>query len=100
GLVYPHNIELQLADEYGLTAVALFVALVAFAWSYRRRAWRLGWRAESVTIGALLLVLVVDAQVSHGLNDTRPMWLAFGLAFASRRFGASERASAGAPEPR
>ncbi|MDQ6915185.1 MAG: O-antigen ligase family protein, partial [Actinomycetota bacterium] len=55
GLVYPHNIELQLADEYGLTAVALFVALVAFAWSYRRRAWRLGWRAESVTIGALLL---------------------------------------------
>jgi O-antigen ligase len=85
GLVYPHNIELELADEHGLLTVALLLALVVAAWRARRAAYRMGWKAESAVVGALIVVLFFDAQVSHGLNDSRPMWLAFGLALALPR---------------
>jgi len=85
GLVYPHNVELELAAEYGLLAAFLFLVIVVMAWRARRRAWRQGLHPEAVTVGALLVVLLFDAQVSHGLNGSRPLWLALGLALALPR---------------
>lgn len=83
--VYPHNIELELADEYGLPAVALLLVLVVAAWRARRVAWRNGWVIESAIVGALLILLLFDAQLSHDITSSRPLWLIFGLALALAR---------------
>jgi len=92
GLVYPHNVELELAAENGLPALAIFLALLGAAWLARRRAPR-GLRNESIAVGALTIVALVDAQVSHGLNDSRPLWLSLGLGFAVGRMVVRSRPS-------
>jgi O-antigen ligase len=88
GLVYPHNIELELADEYGILALGLFAALVAGAWRARRRAAIGPHRLEALVAGALILVYLVDAQVSLSVNENKLLWFALGLALALPRLRA------------
>jgi hypothetical protein len=99
GLAYPHNIELHLAVNFGLPTLSLFLLLVGAAWSARRRALRYGWRAESIGVGMLMIILVADSQVSNGLNNSpsRCMWLAFGLALVLPRLAAAAPRAQPAP---
>ncbi len=89
-LVYPHNIELHLAVNFGLPAVGLFVLLMLASWSARRRALAYGWRLESIILAMLMIILVTDSQVSNGLNNSpsRCMWLIFGLSLLLPRMAA------------
>ena len=85
GLVYPHNLELELAVEYGIAAAFTMVAILGCAWVARRRALTGELAGEAVFVGALFIVLFVDAQVSHGLNGSRPLWLVLALCFVLAR---------------
>jgi O-antigen ligase len=103
GLVYPHNIELHLAVNFGLPAVGLFVILLIASWLARRRALAYGWRAESIILGVLMIIMVTDSQVSNGLNNppSRSMWLILGLSLMLPRLAqAAPRTAADRGTPR
>ena len=97
GLVYPHNIELELAAEYGYLAVALFLVLIIGSWRARKRAMATSLRIESSIVGAMMIVLFLDAQVSHDLNGSRPLWLVLGLSVGL--LGGRVHLSRAAPTP-
>jgi O-antigen ligase len=81
---YPHNIELEIASEYGIPGLALFVSLVVAAWVATKRT--LGRDRYSVVLARSIMVLfLVEAQVSEGLNGNRLLFFALGLCFAASR---------------
>jgi len=81
---YPHNIELEIAAEYGIAGLALFVGLVVSAWIATKRA--LGRDRCSVVLARSMKVLfLIEAQVSEGLNGNRLLFFALGLCFAASR---------------
>ena len=82
---YPHNLILEYGTEQGIPAVALFVFLFVAAWlsllrSHVRRT------PEAAIVGALLILYGVEALVSFGPNESRPLWFALGLALALPHF--------------
>lgn len=81
---YPHNIILEFAAEEGLIAAALFVALVAAAWTARRN---LPPQAtpELLYSGSLMVLLLLESMVSFDINRNRLLWFALGLSFAVSR---------------
>jgi O-antigen ligase len=81
---YPHNVELEIAGEYGIPGLALFVSLVVAAWIATKRS--LGRHRPSLILARSTMVLfLVEAQVSEGLNGNRLLFFALGLCFAASR---------------
>ncbi|MDZ4232633.1 MAG: O-antigen ligase family protein [Dietzia sp.] len=80
GLVYPHNVLLEIAGEAGLFAALVFVGVVAWAiWRLWRRGETLG---DKLTL-ALLVYFLVNALVSGDINSNRGLWLFLGVAVAA-----------------
>jgi hypothetical protein len=84
GLNHPHNILLQLADEQGLLAVVLFLTVTVAAWRARRLAPGGLGSPEAIAAGGLIVFLLVQALASLDINQDKPLWFAYGLAFALR----------------
>jgi hypothetical protein len=84
GLNHPHDILLQLADEQGIPAVALFASLFVCAWRARRFAASGRSGPEAIVVGAFIIFLFIEALVSLDLNQDKPLWFFLGLAFALR----------------
>lgn len=82
---YPHNIALEYGSELGLPGLALFVGLFVAAWfglshpAARRT-------PEAAICGALLILFGMEALVSFGPNESRPLWFAMGFALALPHF--------------
>lgn len=81
-VIHPHNLLLELGSEFGVVAIGLFLALVVAAWRALSRApgGRLG--PEALLVGALLVLVLVEASVSLELNQGRELWFSLGLALA------------------
>jgi O-antigen ligase len=79
---YPHNAFVEVAAEQGVIGLALLVALMAAACRSSLRAREGPGSPESILVGGLLIVLVVDAMVSQTFTQFRELWLALGLALA------------------
>ena len=85
GWDHSHNMFFELSSEQGMVAVALVVALVVAAWRTRLRGpW--GRSPESVICGALIVLFLVQALITNGPNDSRPLWFTLGLALALPQF--------------
>jgi O-antigen ligase len=82
--LYPHNIIVEFAAEEGLIAAALFIALVAAAWSARRKLPPSA-TPEVLYSGSILVLLLSEAMVSFDINSNRLLWFALGLSFAVAR---------------
>jgi O-antigen ligase len=79
---YPHNAFVEVSAEQGVIGLALLIALMAAAFRSSLRA-RAGPKSpESILVGGLLIVLVIDAMVSQTYTQFRELWLALGLAIA------------------
>jgi O-antigen ligase len=88
---YPHNAILQLAAEFGLVGLALFVALILIA-----LARPLPQRATSSALRVLFVFFLLNAMVSGDIFDDRMMWGLLVLIFsleAGRQITAVEPAS-------
>ena len=81
---YPHNLILEYGTEQGIPAVVLFVFCVA-AWLSLLRT-HVRRTPEAAIVGALLILYGVEALVSFGPNESRPLWFALGLALALPHF--------------
>jgi O-antigen ligase len=89
---YPHNIELEIASEYGIPGLALFVALVASAWIATKQV--VGrHRPSRILARSLLVLFLIEAQVSEGLNGNRLLFFALGLCFVASRIFEDEPAT-------
>ena len=101
GWDHSHNMFFELSSEQGMVAVVLVIALIAAAWSARLRGPG-GRSPESAICGALILLGLVQALITNGPNDSRPLWFALGLALALpqlRRPGAPPPPAAGLTAP-
>ena len=85
GWEHSHNMFFELSSEQGMVAVALVVALIAAAWRARLRGPG-GRSPESAVCGALILLFGVQAFITNGPNDSRPLWFMLGLALALPQF--------------
>jgi len=89
---YPHNIELEIASEYGIPGLALFLALVISAWMATKQV--LGrHRPSRIFARSLLVLFFIEAQVSEGLNGNRLLFFALGLCFVASRIFEPESAA-------
>jgi hypothetical protein len=79
GWDHSHNMFFELSSEQGMVAVALVLALIVAAWRARLRGPG-GRSPESAVCGALIVLFFVQALVTNGPNDSRPLWFALGLA--------------------
>jgi hypothetical protein len=98
GWTYSHNMFFELSSELGMLSVALVVALIVAAWRARLRG--PGARSrESAICGALLLLFLVQALITNGPNDARPLWFTLGLCLAlpALRASAPRRSPASPP---
>ena len=59
----------------------MMLALIAAAWRARLRGPG-GHSPESAICGALILLGLVQALITNGPNDSRPLWFVLGLALA------------------
>jgi hypothetical protein len=81
GWDHSHNMFFELSSEQGMIAVALATALIAAAWRARLRGPG-GRSPESAICGAVILLFLVQAFITNGPNDSRPLWFMLGLALA------------------
>jgi O-antigen ligase len=81
GWEHSHNMFFEIASEQGMVALGIVVALIASAWRTRLRGPG-GHSPESAICGALIVVFLVQALVTNGPNDSRPLWFTLGLALA------------------
>jgi O-antigen ligase len=82
---YPHNLVLEYGSELGVLAVILFLGLYWLAWRSLSRPGVRG-SPEGAVCGALLIVYGVEALVSFGPNESRPLWFVIGLCLALPHF--------------
>jgi hypothetical protein len=94
GWEHSHNMFFELSSEQGMIAVALAVALIVAAWRARLRGPG-GRSPESAVCGAVILLFGVQAFITNGPNDSRPLWFMLGLALALPQF----RGAAPPPPP-
>jgi O-antigen ligase len=81
--IYPHNVFLEAAAEYGILGLVLVAGLVAFAFFHAGRAWSAsegGDRHHAALVLAYLGAAVVNAQFSGDFTNNGEIWLGAGLA--------------------
>jgi O-antigen ligase len=79
---YPHNAFVEVSAEQGILGLALLVVLMGAAFRSSFRAQGGPRTPESILVGGLLIVLVMDAMVSQTFTQFRELWVAMGLAIA------------------
>lgn len=78
---YPHNVFLETSSEAGWVAGILLIIVVILAVKEQTR---LATRpVESILLG-LLVFAIVNSMVSGDINSNRGLWVALGMAFATR----------------
>jgi len=103
GLLYPHNLFLEVATELGIIGIAgLFLVLGGFIQALGR-CWRLTAGPERL-VGALLIAMfvtaLVNAQFSDPIQSNGSVWLWGGIAVGmSARLAARRDASSTHPPP-
>jgi O-antigen ligase len=84
--MYPHNIVLEFAAEYGLLGLAAFLFLCGLALRNAVSALRRGTDRAGLVTGALgfavLVYCLANAIVSGDINDNRLLFTAIGLCAA------------------
>ena len=104
GLLYPHNLLLEIATELGVIGlIALFLILGGFIQALGR-CWRLTAGPERL-VGALLIAMfvtsLVNAQFSDPIQSNGSVWLWGGLAVGmSARLAARHHTAGISPAPR
>jgi O-antigen ligase len=81
--IYPHNIFLEAAAEYGILGLFLVAGVVGFSFFYAGRSWRLSRGADrdhAALVLAFLGAAVVNAQFSGDFTNNSGVWLGAGLA--------------------
>jgi O-antigen ligase len=83
GLLYPHNIVLEVAVETGLAGLVALLALLTGFVASLGLAWRQMRSSDRVTvalIAALFTSAIVNASLSTAIQDNAAVWIAGGLA--------------------
>ncbi|HKP16914.1 MAG TPA: O-antigen ligase family protein [Gaiellaceae bacterium] len=81
--IYPHNIFLEAAAEYGILGLFLVAGVIGFGFFYAGRAWALSRdrdRDQAALVLAFLGAAVVNAQFSGDFTNNTAVWLGAGLA--------------------
>jgi O-antigen ligase len=87
GVLYPHNIVLEVAVETGVLGAAALLALLGGFLISLRDAWRRAGDSDRLTVAlvaALFASALVNAFLSGAIQDNAAIWIAGGLAVGLR----------------
>lgn len=83
---YPHNIFLEIGSELGIFVLIIFVVLVIFVFVHILKrvisSKELSSSSLSLTILGLFIFVVVNASLSHDVNDNRILFTLMSMAFS------------------
>jgi O-antigen ligase len=86
--IYPHNVFLEAAAEYGILGLFLVAGVIGFGFFSAGRAWSLARdrdRDQAALVLAFLGAAVVNAQFSGDFTNNTGVWLGAGLALGLLR---------------